>query len=168
MGIELKVSILALIISGISFLFAWFTFVSNSYLKFTELKSNLLTKISTLRIEYENLHSETTEALDNLQKIPSSIIIDAGREENYKKFIQNTKEQLIHVSEFLRLTEGHYTNIFRISFVPLGSVMLEKMRHHIESLIIQTVHDRKQFKLWSDQLHLIEQLSNNQKKIKKE
>lgn len=164
MGIELTISILALVISGLSFLFAWFTFVSNSYLKFTELKSNLLTKVSSLRIEYENLHSETTKALDNLQKIPSSIIINEGLEENHNKFIQNTKDQSSHVSEFLRLTEGHYDKIYKINFVPFGAILLEKMRHHIESLIIQTEHDRKRFKVWSDQLHLIGKLSGEQKK----
>lgn len=165
MGIELTISILALIISGLSLMFSLFIFASNSYLKFTELKSNLLTKVSTLRIEYENLQSETTEALTNLQKIPSSIIIAEGLVENHKKFVQNSKEQADHVAEFLRLAEGHYKKIYGISFVPLGAIMLEKMRHHIESLIIQTEHDRKRFKVWSEQLKFLEQLSNEKKKI---
>lgn len=164
MGIELKISILALIISGLSFMFAWFTFVSNSYLKFTELKSNLLTKVSTLRIEYEKLHSDTIEALGNLEKIPTQIVIDGGFEENYKKFIQNTKKQVSHVSELLELTGQHYNNISTISFIPLGAIMLEKMRHHIEALNIQTKHDRNRFKEWSDQLQFLEKLTNDHKK----
>ncbi len=146
-------------------MFAWFTFVSNSYLKFTELKSNLLTKISTLRIEYKKLHSDTTEALNNLKKIPTQIVIDGGFEENYKNFIQNTKKQISHVSEFLELTEEHYNDIRTIGFMPFGAVKLEKMRHHIEALIIQTEHDRNRFKEWSDQLHFLEKLSNDHRKV---
>ena len=168
MTIELTISIVALIISGLSLLIALFTFVSNAYLNFSELKSSLLTKLSTLRIEYENLQFETSEALANLQKIPSSIITSESLEENHKKFIQNTEEQSNHVAEFLRLTEDHYNKIHRINFMPLGAVMLEKMLHHIESLSIQMIHDRKRFKVWIDQLQLIEKLPNEHKRIKEE
>lgn len=132
-------SITAIAISGISLCVSWLAYKNSKSIKQAEVNSEVLTKIRALEIEYEKL----IHVLCDIYKIVEEYAPE--------KSIEILKD-ITNVKEFLEYTRSHYNEMFNTKY-PMRVESLESIKHHIESLILQTEFDKK------NQMHLKNKLN---------
>lgn len=132
MSTDTQIASLALIVSVVSLALSFLAFKRDRSLKNAQLRTELLTKISSLRIEYERLLHEVERSLKHMEYATPEL---QARFESQRN----------HIREFLSLTDGHYRSLMEAKDNMLKSETLEKMRHHIESLMLRTRRDREKY-----------------------
>lgn len=139
MTIDSWIAIAALLVSAVSLFLSLVVFRRNNSLRNTQIRTELLTKTVSLKIEYENLLTEINRAF-KYAKLAS---------DDLKKEFETERN---HVKEFLSLTEDHYKDFVDWEEKKFSSETLEKMRHHIESLILRTKKDKETYHALNEKL----------------
>ena len=107
MSTDTQIALLALFVSVVSLALSFLAFRKDRSLKNAQLKTELLTKISSLRIEYERLLHEVERSLKHMEYATPEL---QARFESQRN----------HVREFLSLTDGHYRSLMEDKGNALG------------------------------------------------
>jgi sensor domain CHASE-containing protein len=129
---DTQIALLALIVSVVSLALSFLASGRDRYLKNAQLRTELLTKISSLRIEYERLLHEVERSLKHMEYATPEL---QARFESQRN----------HVREFLSLTDEHYRRLMEAKDNVLKPETLEKMGHHVEALMLRTDRDREKY-----------------------
>ena len=132
----------ALLVSAISLVLSYVVFRRDNTLRNTQIRTELLTKTVSLKFEYEKLLKEINRALKYANHASADLRNDLETERN-------------HVKEFLALTETHYKDLVDWDRKKFSSESLEKMRHHIESLLMRTKQDKANYHSLNEELRLV-------------
>ena len=134
------ISLAALTVSVGTFLHTIFRSVSQSQIEVIEERSDLLTKIVELKLEYEQEvnHLSWLAEVSHRYKLPDS---------------NELTRMVIRYREYILLTQEHYDNLIGMSRP--SKAMLADMKHHIDALRVRVGTETKRLEIQKEQIQSI-------------
>ena len=139
MDTQTIISAIALVISIGSIALSLRVFLYDKHVKSVQLQSELLTKISALKIEYEKLLNQITTTYKKVNGAAPEL---AAQFESQIQLVENLLEQ----------TSGHYNRLLFGKRTSFHANELLQMQHHCDSLLMRTEQDRRNYDALNSQI----------------
>jgi hypothetical protein len=120
----------ALAVSFASFGLSIYGFIRNTRLTMQQKKMELLTKMSEVQIQYEEINRILIDLCSNLQTIP-----------------QDIAESVITYNEFKKNSNEYYDFAYKNK---ISDYNIDQWKHHIDSMLLHIASDKKYIDEWKN------------------